>query len=126
MALFGKKSPAAKVAVEKKAKTGKAKTDSARVSTRDLSWVIQKPRITEKAALMSDKNIYVFDVSRDANKTDVKAAVFALYKVMAKRVTITNRAERTTKSARSGRWTLVRAYKKAQVTLKKGDTINLV
>lgn len=121
MALFGtKKTTAPKKTVEKKEKVAD------RVSTRDLSWVIVKPRITEKAALMSDKNIYVFDVSRDANKTDVKDAVFALYKVRPTHVTIVNRAERTTKSARTGRWTLVRAYKKAQVTLKKGDTINIV
>ena len=75
---------------------------------------------------MSDKNIYVFDVSRDANKSDVKDAVFALYKVRPTHVTIVHRAERTTKSMRTGRWTLVRAYKKAHVTLKKGDTINIV
>ena len=121
MALFGTKKAAApkKVVAEKKVKV-------VRVSTRDLSWVIEKPRITEKAALMSDKNIYVFNIRRDATKQDVKDAVLALFKVSAQHVTIVNRAPRTTKSARTGRWTTVHGVKKAHVTLKKGDTINIV
>jgi len=125
MALFGtKKTEAPKT---KTAKGAEKKTKAvAKVSTRDLSWVIVKPRITEKAALMSDKNIYVFDISRDANKNDVRDAVVSLYKVTPQHVTIVNRAERTTKSGRTGRWSLVRAIKKAHVTLKKGDTINIV
>ena len=124
MALFGtKKTVAPKTKTEKGAEK---KPKETKVSARDLSWVITKPRITEKAALMSDKNIYAFDISRDANKTDVKDAVFALYKVRPTHVTIVNRAERTTKNVRTGRWTTVRATKKAQVTLKKGDTINIV
>jgi large subunit ribosomal protein L23 len=119
MALFGSKKAAPKA--EKKAKVVAQKT-----SARDLSWVLVKPRITEKAAVLSDKNIYVFDIDRSATKTDVKDAVKLFYKVTPKRVTIVNRTPRTTKNQRTNRWTTVPGAKKAHVTLQKGDTINIV
>ena len=133
MGLFSKKSApvenATENVTEKKIKKTVAKKKVAVVkapSTRDLSWVIVKPRITEKAAVMSDKNIYVFDVRRDATKTDVAAAILMLFKVSPKRVTIVNQAHRITKRQRTNRWVTVPGAKKAHVTLKKGDTINIV
>ena len=119
MGLFGtKKTAAPKVAVKKKKTT--------EVHVGDLSWVIKKPRITEKAALLGDKNVYVFEVARDATKTDVKYAVEKHFKVMPMKVNIVNRVPRTTKSVSRNRTVTVRGLRKAYVYLKKGDTINLI
>jgi large subunit ribosomal protein L23 len=85
--------------------------------------VVIRPRITEKAAIASEKGTYVFEVTASATKASVKAAVKELYKVTpvavniaktpAKRVLV--RGKKGTQSA------LVKAY----VTLKKGDKIEL-
>jgi large subunit ribosomal protein L23 len=126
MALFGSKKAAPKeeTAVVKKVVNKAAKKDAPAVG--DTSWVIVKPRITEKAALMGDKNIYVFEVARRATKTDVINAVVAQYKVTPRKVNIVNRMHRTTKSRARNRTLTVSGMKKAHVYLKKGDTINLI
>jgi large subunit ribosomal protein L23 len=119
MGLFGTKKTAAPKVADKKKKTTE-------VHVGDLAWVIKKPRITEKAALLGDKNVYVFEVARDASKTDVKNAVVALFQVSPVKVNIVNRVPRTTKSVSRNRTVTVRGQKKAYVFLKKGDTINLI
>jgi len=85
--------------------------------------VIKRPRITEKAAIASEKGTYVFEVTETATKASVKAAVKELYKVTAVSVNIAKtpakkvlvRGKRGTQSA------IVKAY----VTLKKGEKIEL-
>lgn len=126
MALFGSKKAAPAEGVAKKVAKKKSVKKDAAVATRDLSWVIVKPRITEKAALMGDKNIYVFEVSRSATKTDVKDAVSALFKVTPVKVNIVNRVPRRTKSRARNRMVVVPGLRKAHVYLKKGETINLI
>jgi large subunit ribosomal protein L23 len=116
MALFGLK----KAAPKKAAKAKKV------IPVGDTSWVIVKPRITEKAAILGDKNIYVFEVARRATKLDVKNAVFAQFKVAPIKVNIVNRTHRTTKSRARNRTVTVSGMKKAHVHLKKGDTLNLI
>lgn len=55
--------------------------------------VIRRPIITEKAnAAASDQNRYTFEIDARATKTDVKAAVIALYKVRVLGVSVINRA----------------------------------
>lgn len=108
-------------------KVAKKKTKKVvRENKGDLSWVIVKPRITEKAALMGDKNIYVFEVSRSATKTDVKNAIEAHFKVKPVKVNIVNRVPRRTKSRARNRMVVVPGLRKAHVYLKKGETINLI
>lgn len=118
MGLFTKK------ATVKKTVAKKAKTIVAPVG--DITWVIKKPRITEKAATLGDKNVFVFEVARRATKTDVINAVKALFKVTPTKVNIVNRAPRTTKSRAQNRTRTVSALRKAYVYLKKGETINLI
>ena len=50
--------------------------------------IIKNPRITEKASFRAERNVYTFDVAEKANKTEVKKAVFALYKVQPRKVNI--------------------------------------
>ena len=107
--------------------------------------VIKTVRITEKATLLQDRekpvrgstaekgkarpmepqNQYTLMADRRATKTEIKAAVEELFKV---NVTAVNtmqvrgkeRRKRTKHNGRDASW------KKAIVTLKKGDKINLM
>ena len=87
--------------------------------------LIQTVRLTEKATLLSEKlNKYVFQVSPRANKIQIKTAVEALMKKKVLSVNTANYAgkkkrERTASFGRKNHW------KKAIVTLKKGDKIEL-
>jgi large subunit ribosomal protein L23 len=89
----------------------------------DLSWVIIKPRITEKAAMVSSDNAYVFDVATRANKVQIKRAIIAQYKVAPLKVNVISQKPR--KVMRRGRKVHQKGTKKAVVFLKKGDTIEL-
>ncbi len=87
---------------------------------------IQTVILTEKATLLSEKhNQYVFRVSPKANKIDIKRAIEELFKKTVVDVNTANFAgkkkrERTASFGRRVHW------KKAVVTLKKGEKIDLV
>lgn len=85
--------------------------------------VIRKPLITEKNAALQAQGKYAFEVDKRANKNLVKAAVEAGFKVT---VTGVNVVMMRGKSKRMGR-RLVQTpdWKKAVVTLKAGDKIEL-
>lgn len=86
--------------------------------------LILKPHVSEKAAYLADRGIYVFDVPLAANKVEVRKAIEALYKVDVTKV----RTERGPgKLVRRGRIQGRRKnWKKALVEVKKGQSINLV
>ncbi|AJC20261.1 50S ribosomal protein L23 [Pandoraea nosoerga] len=88
-----------------------------------LYQVLLAPVISEKATLVADKNEQVvFQVARDANKLEVKAAVELLFKVEVESVQILNRKG---KQKRFGRFMGRRDHeKKAYVSLKPGQEIN--
>ncbi len=94
------------------------------ITTEDLSWVLIKPRLSEKAAQVGSENIYTFNVSPDANKIQIKQAIYMYYKVMPTRVNVLNNKERNV--VVRGKRGVKSGFKKAMVHLKKGDTINLV
>ena len=89
--------------------------------------IIQKPLITEKMTNQSDKyNRFGFYVDRKANKIQIKDAVEKMYNVTVTDIRTSNTPgkvkRRTTRAGvLLGR---VGKYKKAIVTLKKGDTID--
>ncbi len=85
--------------------------------------VIKKPRITEKATLLTDKNQYVFVVESDATKASVAKAIEQLYKV--KPVSVNMVRIPAKKVIVRGRQGTKSAIKKAYVFLKKGDKIEL-
>jgi len=41
---------------------------------------IKNPRVTEKASMAAEQNVYTFDISQSANKTEIKKAIFTLTK----------------------------------------------
>ena len=93
---------------------------------RNLASVIIKPRITEKAVGMGERNVYTFVVRRDATKHDVRDAVRALFNVTPVKVNIVNKTPRQYMKRARGRVVSEKGLKKAYVYLKDGDTINLV
>jgi large subunit ribosomal protein L23 len=86
--------------------------------------VIRRPIVlTEKASLLRESaNQVVFEVARSANKVQIKDAVQALFNVKVESVnTLVIRG----KDRRMGRtYGKMQNWKKAVVTLKKGDTID--
>lgn len=82
-----------------------------------------KPVISEKSTMVNALNKYIFEVSRDANKVEIKKAIQELYNV---RPTSVNIIISDGKYVRYGRnYGQTKKIKKAIVTLKKGDSIKL-
>ena len=84
---------------------------------------IISPRVTEKATALSEYNKVVFKVHKGASKTAIKKSIEKLFKVNVVKInTINLRAK--TKIVR-GKKAYKSGYKKAIVTLKKGQNIDL-
>ena len=86
--------------------------------------IVRRARITEKGTKIREgQNGYLFEVARDANKIEVKKAVEAIFNV---KVNSVRTLRVHGKPKRVGRHAGHRPdWKKAIVTLKKGDTIEL-
>lgn len=88
--------------------------------------VLKHVRLTEKAnKLSSDLGQYTFDVAKGASKAAIADAVSRSFKVTVKRVNVQNYMGKN-KRSRNGRPSTTSDYKKAIVTLKAGDKIELV
>ena len=46
-----------------------------------MTSIIKNPRVTEKASFAAEQNVYTFDVSAKATKSEIKKAIFVLYKI---------------------------------------------
>jgi len=89
--------------------------------------VILKPIITEKMTQMGEKlNRYGFKVDKRANKLEIKKAIKDIYGVEVAEInTMVYRGKSKTRYSKSGFITgKSNAYKKAIVTLAKGETID--
>ncbi|MCA9365417.1 50S ribosomal protein L23 [Candidatus Kaiserbacteria bacterium] len=106
--------------------SSKAPAKAAVATDRNLSSVIIKPRISEKAVTLSGGNVYTFIVAKEATKYDVRDAIKAIYSVTPVKVNIVNKRPRKELSRMRGRVSSQKGYKKAYVYLKKGDSISLV
>jgi large subunit ribosomal protein L23 len=83
--------------------------------------VVKRPLITEKATIMKERNKYAFEVSKAANKRQVKEAVEEAFKVSVVNVTVMNVPGKMRRVGR--RQVLTPVWKKAVVTLAPGDKI---
>ncbi|MCK5588722.1 MAG: 50S ribosomal protein L23 [Candidatus Pacebacteria bacterium] len=92
--------------------------------TSTTKTIIIRPRVTEKTATLSDKNVYTFEVSRDANKNEIKKEIERIYKVKPIKVNIAKISEK--KVFVKGRFGKKSGGKKAYVFLKKGDKISFL
>jgi len=84
---------------------------------------IRNPIITEKATILSEQNKTVFKVHDKANKKNIKKNIEKLFKVNVVKVNIINQKPKS--KMRQGKKYLKKGYKKAVITLKKGQSIDL-
>ena len=84
---------------------------------------IKFPVITEKATILSEQNKTVFKVDKKANKKTIKKNIEKIFKVNVIKVNIINK--HTKRKIKQGRLSKKTGYKKAIVTLKKGQSIDL-
>ena len=89
----------------------------------NLIDTIISPRITEKTTSLSEQNKIVFKVHGGATKKSIKRSVEKIFKVNVIKVNTVNQKGKTKfirgkKANKSG-------YKKAIITLKKGQNIDL-
>ena len=84
---------------------------------------ILSPLVTEKSTNLSEQNKIVFKVPSKANKKNIKNNIEKIFKVNVTKVNIINKQNRT--KLTRGRKIKVSGFKKAIITLKKGQSIDL-
>jgi len=84
---------------------------------------ILSPVVTEKSTNLSEQNKIVFKVPSSANKKNLKNNIEKIFKVNVTKVNIINKQKRL--KLTRGRKVKVSGYKKAIITLKKGQSIDL-
>ncbi len=89
-----------------------------------MTTIIKNPRVTEKSSMAFEQNVYTFDIANKANKTEIKKAIFTLYKVKPIKVNVLPIPKKSIMS--KGKAGNRGGGRKAFVYLKKGDKIELV
>ena len=89
----------------------------------NLFDIIVSPAITEKATSLSEFNKMVFKVHKGASKNSIKKSIEKIFKVNVIKINTIN-LKRKTKLVR-GKKSFKPGYKKAIVTLKKGQSVDL-
>lgn len=87
--------------------------------------LIEKPLVTEKSTILQDiRNQYAFKVNPGANKSEVRKAIETLFEVKVEKVRMLNMPGKLRR--RFGRPARTSGWKKALVTLRDGDRIEIV
>ena len=84
---------------------------------------ILSPLVTEKSTNLSEQNKIVFKVPAGANKDNLKKNIEKIFKVNVTKINIINKQNR--KKITRGKKIKIPGYKKAIITLKKGQSIDL-
>ena len=84
---------------------------------------IVSPMVTEKSTNLSEQNKIVFKVPASANKTNLKKNIEKIFKVNVTKINIINKQNRI--KITRGKKVRVSGFKKAIITLKKGQSIDL-
>ena len=84
---------------------------------------ILSPLVTEKSTILSDQNKIVFKIPTKANKINLKKNIEKIFKVNVTKINIINKQPR--KKIVRGKKVKVMGSKKAIITLKKGQNIDL-
>ena len=118
-----------KEVIEKKKSESSKKTVKAKKVSKEKMPVhyfelIKKPHISEKALRFNSENKYVFVISQSANKSEVKKVVASLYGVIVESVNIIKVPSKPKKF--KGMPGIKNGYKKAIVTLAKGNAIDIM
>ena len=81
------------------------------------------PVVTEKSTNLSELNKIIFKVPNGANKKNLKNNIEKIFKVNVTKINIINKQNRT--KLTRGKKVKVSGFKKAIVTIKKGQNIDL-
>jgi len=84
---------------------------------------IISPIVTEKSTNLSELNKVVFKVPDRANKKNLKKNIEKIFKVSVTKINIIKKQKRT--KVTRGKKVKISGYKKAIITLKKGQSIDL-
>ena len=84
---------------------------------------ILSPFVTEKSTNLSEQNKIIFKVPSKTNKINLKKNIEKIFKVNVTKINIVNKQNRT--KVTRGKKVKVQGYKKAIITLKKGQSIDL-
>lgn len=125
MALFGRKKQekTEKQEIQEKAETKKSGAVLPQGKDSFVYKTIEKPIVTERAVDLSHQGRYVFKVFPRANKVEIARAIEKLYGVKVRDVKIINVVA---KKRQVGRFKgLKSGFKKAVVSLEKGQTIEI-
>ena len=99
------------------------KTKSAQGRPVHAGRVIESPYITEKTSSLAAHNTYVFKVARATTKNEIIKAIQRMFKVTVMKVNVIIMPEKKVRVGRhEGR---VPGFKKAMVTIKEGETIDI-
>ena len=88
-----------------------------------LYYKIINPLVTEKSTNLSEQNKIIFKVPKSANKKNLKNNIEKIFKVNVVKINIINKQNRT--KLTRGKKVKVSGFKKAIITLKKGQSIDL-
>jgi len=88
-----------------------------------LFEVIRRPLVTEKNTSLQTQGKYAFEIATDANKVQVKQAIEKAFKVTVTAVNVITVRGRERRVGR--RMVTGSSWKKAIVTLKAGDKIQI-
>ncbi|MEO0480941.1 MAG: 50S ribosomal protein L23 [Planctomycetota bacterium] len=87
--------------------------------------VVKRPHVTEKATVLQDiRNQYTFEVAPRANKREIRKAIETLFEVNVEAVNVMNMPGKMRRVL--GRPGKTKGWRKAVVTLRDGDTIDVV
>jgi len=92
---------------------------------RDATTVLIRPVVSEKTYGLMDRNVYVFVVDPRATKIDVRNAVERAFGVHVTKVNTLNRKGKATRNRRTNTPGRRPDTKRAIVTLRPGDKIDL-
>ena len=84
---------------------------------------IISPMLTEKSTNLSEQNKVVFKVPTSANKNNLKKNIEKIFKVNVTKINIIRKKAKN--KLTRGRKVRIKGYKKAIITLKKGQSIDL-
>lgn len=85
---------------------------------------IKEPHISEKATYLAEKNQYTFQVSANFNKSEIKKSVSGIYGVDVLSVNIIKIPAKKRRLGKTQGWR--KGYKKAIVTIKEGQKIEII
>lgn len=122
MPLFKKTVKTKKITEEKPRESAKMPRSAA--GEKKSVYFVKKPWISEKATMLGEKNVYVFDVRPSANKKTIKEEVENRYNVRVRNVRTVRHSGKTKKFRNIARQRT--GFKKAIVTVKEGDKIDII